>query len=251
MKISIITVVYNRINSITQALQSVQNQIFKDVEHLVIDGASTDGTLEVLNTYERNAIVLLSEPDDGIYFALNKGLKQSTGDIIGLMHSDDFFADEYVLKRVACAFEDPVVDLVYGDLDYVSKKNTSLIIRRWQPGEFNKNKLSRGWMPPHPTVFIRRRLIEKLGVYNTKYRISADYDLILRFFGQDHVRAVYIPQVLTKMRLGGLSNGSFMSILRKMQEDYAALRCNKVGGIWTLLLKNLRKINQFSIFFKN
>ena len=251
MKISIITVVYNRIYSINQALQSVKNQIFQDVEHLVIDGASTDGTLEVLKTYERNAIVLLSEPDDGIYFALNKGLKQSTGDIIGLMHSDDFFADEYVLKRVACAFEDPGVDLVYGDLDYVSKKNTSLLIRRWQPGEFNKNKLSRGWMPPHPTVFIRRRLIEKLGVYNTKYRISADYDLILRFFGQEHVRAVYIPQVLTKMRLGGLSNGSFMSILRKMQEDYTALRCNKVGGIWTLLLKNLRKINQFSIFFKN
>ena len=245
MKITVITAVYNRADSIAQAVQSVQTQSWHNVEHVVIDGASTDGTVQVLLSCLGARAVWLSEPDSGIYDALNKGLARSTGDVIGLMHSDDFFADVEVLARVAAAFADPGVDAVYGDLDYVAKDDTSHIIRRWRSGEYTPAKLARGWMPPHPTLYLRRSVIKRWGGYDTRYKIAADYDAILRYFGQGKIRAAYVPHVMVKMRVGGESNRSLARIWLKSREDYAALRRNGVGGMGALVLKNLGKLGQF------
>ena len=245
MKISVITAVYNRAGFIAQAAQSVQSQAWPDVEHVVIDGASTDGTVQILQSCLNTRAVWVSESDKGIYDALNKGLAHATGDVIGLMHSDDFFADDRVLERVAEAFADPLVDAVYGDLDYVAKHDTSRIIRRWRSGEYAPAKLARGWMPPHPTLYLRRSVIERWGGYDTSFRIAADYDAILRYFGQGQIRAVYIPHVLVKMRVGGESNRSLAKIWLKTREDYMALRRNGVGGVGALILKNLSKLGQF------
>ena len=246
MKISVITAVYNRVSSIEQAVQSVEDQTYDNVEHLVIDGAS-DGTLELLSSCMNDRSVLVSEPDKGIYDALNKGLVRATGDIVGMMHSDDYYADTRVLESVAKAFADPAIDAVYGDLDYVAKDNTSHILRHWSSGEYHASQLSRGWMPPHPTLYLRRSVIERWGGFDTNFQIAADYDAILRYFGQGRVRAAYIPRVLVKMRMGGESNRSLGRILLKSKEDYFALRRNNVGGLWTLVWKNLSKVRQYFI----
>jgi len=251
MKISIITAVFNRTDSIADALRSVQAQSWHNVEHVVVDGASTDGTLLVLQTCldvpARTGYQALwtSEPDRGIYDALNKGLARATGDVIGLMHSDDFFADHEVLASVATAFADPAVDAVYGDLDYVAKADTSNIVRLWRSGEYSPAKLAHGWMPPHPTLFLRRRVIERWGGFDTNFRIAADYDAILRYFGQGKIQPAYIPRVLVKMRLGGESNRSLGRIWLKTREDYTALRRNGVGGLGALIWKNVSKVGQF------
>jgi glycosyltransferase len=245
LKISVITASFNRVDTIAQALASVQGQTWKQVEHIVIDGASTDGTLAVIEAQRDRLAALLSEPDNGIYDALNKGFALSSGDVVGLMHSDDFYADERVLERVALAFADPAVDGVYGDLDYVAKADPPRIIRRWRSGTYQRSRLAYGWMPPHPTLFLRRAVIERWGGFDTSFRIAADYDAMLRYLARGNIRLAYIPEVLVKMRVGGESNRSLSRILRKSREDYAALRRNEVGGLGTLVWKNLSKLGQF------
>lgn len=245
MTISIITAVFNRAASIGHAIETVQRQTFADIEHLIIDGQSTDGTLEEVSRRTTPSLRLISEPDSGIYDALNKGINLARGDILGLMHSDDFLAHDRVLERVAKAFEDPAIDAVYGDLDYVAADNPNRIIRHWRAGAFKPNNLRRGWMPPHPALFIRRRVVEAHGAYDLRYRIAADYDAILRWFGRGGVRSAYIPEVLVKMRVGGESNRSLERILVKSKEDLQILRENEIGGVGTLLMKNVTKISQF------
>lgn len=245
MKISVITAVYNRADCIAHALQSVQSQNHKDLEHVIVDGASTDGTLDILRSTLDARASLVSEPDHGIYDALNKGFARASGDVVGLMHSDDFFADESVLAQVAAAFSDPLVDAVYGDLEYVAKTDTNRVIRRWRSGEYSAARLAWGWMPPHPTLFLRRRVIEEWGGFDTQFRIAADYDAILRYFGQGKIRPAYIPRVLVKMRVGGESNRSLGRIWLKSREDYRALQKNGVGGIGALFWKNASKVGQF------
>ncbi|HCQ66710.1 MAG TPA: glycosyl transferase [Rhodobacteraceae bacterium] len=245
MKISIVTVVYGAEKTIGEALESVARQSWKDIEHVVIDGASPDRTLEVIRDHERDNMVIVSEPDEGIYDALNKGYRLATGDVVGIVHADDILADHMVLERVAEAFADPEVDAVYGDLDYVAKEDPSRVIRHWQAGGFTRAKLRAGWMPPHPTLFLRRRVFETHGLFDTSFRIAADYDAILRYFGRAGVRSVYVPEVLVKMRVGGASNRSLRTILKKSREDYRALRKNGIGGIGALAGKNFSKIPQF------
>jgi glycosyltransferase involved in cell wall biosynthesis len=245
LKISIITVVWNRASTVGQAVASVRAQSWHDKEHIVMDGGSTDGTLDVLRAHRESLAVLVSEPDGGIYDALNKGMARASGDVIGVMHSDDFYAHEDVLKLVAQAFDDPAVDAVYGDLDYVAKDEPTRTIRRWRSGDYSPIRLAMGWMPPHPTLFVRRRMIEQWGGYDTSFRIAADYDSILRYFHRGSMRAAYVPQVLVKMRVGGESNRSLSKIWRKSREDYRALRGNGVGGIWALVWKNVSKLGQF------
>lgn len=245
MKISVITAVYNRVATIGDALDSVRAQTWPDVEHVVIDGASTDGTLELLQARRDGISVLVSEPDKGIYDALNKGIARATGDVIGLMHSDDLYADQSVLADVVAAFDDPKVDAVYGDLDYVAQADTSQVIRRWRSGAYSPELLRRGWMPPHPTLYLRRQVVERWGAFDDQYRIAADYDAVLRYFGRGGIRPAYVPRVLVKMRVGGESNRSVARILLKSKEDYAALRRNKVGGLATLVWKNVGKLGQF------
>jgi glycosyltransferase involved in cell wall biosynthesis len=242
--ISIITAAFNRVGTIGQAMGSVQHQTFTDIEHIIIDAQSTDGTLEKINRRRTSAVRLISEPDGGIYDALNKGMRMARGNILGVVHSDDFLAHNNVLERVAEAFTDPTIDAVYGDLDYVAADDTDRVVRHWRAGAFTPKKLSRGWMPPHPTLFVRRRVVETLGAYDTHYRIAGDYDAILRWFGSG-IRSVYIPEVLVKMRAGGESNRSLERILLKSREDLAALRKNKIGGIGALMLKNISKVPQF------
>lgn len=245
MLISIVTAVYNRREVIGGALASVASQSYVSREHILIDGASTDGTLDLLHAQLHPDQTLVSERDGGIYEALNKGIAKAKGDVIGLLHSDDLFASPDVLTWVAALFSDPKVDAVYGDLQYVSARNTDYVIRHWTAGHFEPAYLSRGWMPPHPTLFLRREVFERFGNYDTSYRISADYDAILRYFGKGKIRSAYIPEVLVKMRVGGESNESLSKLLQKSREDYRALRTNGVGGINTLAAKNLSKIKQF------
>ena len=244
MKISIITCVHNRAATIADAIDSVCAQTYADFEHIIVDAQSNDGTLDIIRARQGHRMLVNSGPDGGIYDALNKGVAQAAGDVIGLVHSDDWLADDRVLERVAAAFEGGA-DVAYGDLDYVSALNPGAIIRSWKAGAFHPNRLRWGWMPPHPALFIRRDLFAEIGLYDTRYRIAADYDLILRLFSKSGLRVAYIPEVLVKMRAGGASNGSLKQVFRKSVEDYRVLRSNNVGGFATLAAKNLRKIGQF------
>jgi len=245
MKISVITAVYNARETVAEAIESVLSQDYADVELVVIDGASTDGTKELLELYRDRIGVFISEPDHGIYDALNKGIQHATGDVVGFLHADDLFADSAVLSTVAAAFSDTNVDAVYGDLEYVSKAEPDKVVRYWNSGTFSLSKLKHGWMPPHPTFYVRRSVYEKQGSFDTSFSIAADYDCMLRFLGRVKVKVSYIPQVMVKMRLGGASNRSLANIIRKSKEDYRALHHNGVGGLWALFWKNLSKLPQF------
>lgn len=245
MLISVVTAVFNRVGTVGQALQSVREQSYQPVESIVQDGASTDGTVALIKGLEFSELDLISEQDGGIYDAINRGISRANGDVIGLLHSDDYFADTYVLEKVAAAFADPTVDGVYGDLDYVSESDTSKIVRRWRSGTYDRKKLKQGWMPPHPTVYLRREVFDKFGLYDTSYRIGADYDAMLRYLWAGNLNMTYIPHVMVKMRVGGASNATLRHILKKSREDYRSIRNNGVGGLGTLLQKNTSKIRQF------
>lgn len=245
MKISVVTAVYNNRDTIAEALDSALAQTHPDVELIVIDGGSTDGTLEVLRGYADRLAVLVSEPDRGIYDALNKGIARASGEVVGFLHSDDLFADAKVLSWIDAAFANPATDAVYGDLLYVRKADPGRVVRGWRAGAFTPSRLARGWMPPHPTFYVRRALYGQLGGFDATYRIAADYDCMLRFLGKGGIRVAYIPAVLVKMRVGGASNRSLRNILRKSREDYRALRKNGVGGMAALVWKNLSKMPQF------
>lgn len=245
MKISIVTAVFNRVVTISDALSSMEAQRYQNVEHIIQDGGSGDGTLDIIKKFDASSAKLVSEPDSGIYDAINKGISRASGGVIGLMHSDDFFADDMVLQRVAEAFRDRKVDGVYGDLDYVSASNTDRIIRRWRSGPYRADLLKRGWMPPHPTLYLRREVFDRWGLYDTSMSIAADYEAMLRYLVKGNIHLSYIPEVLVKMRVGGESNRSLSRILQKSQEDYTALRRYGVGGIGTLMAKNFSKLEQF------
>jgi glycosyltransferase len=244
-RISVVTAVYNNRETIAAALDSVLEQARADVELIVIDGGSTDGTLDVLKSYADRLDVLVSEPDRGIYDALNKGIRRTSGEVVGFLHSDDLFADTKVLSRVTAAFADPGVGAVYGDLLYVRKDAPDRVVRYWRAGRFSRRGLARGWMPPHPTLYVRRGLYAQHGLFDTTFRIAADYDFTLRLLSREGIGVRYIPEVLVKMRVGGASNRSLRNILLKSHEDLRALRRNQVGGLGTLTWKNLSKLPQF------
>jgi glycosyltransferase len=243
--ISLITATRNSIATVAECLDSVALQRGVDLQHIVIDGASGDGTEAILAKQASAFDVLVSEPDSGIYDALNKGIALARGDVIGFLHSDDLFAHEHVLLRVAEAFADPRVDAVYGDLEYVSRDNPQHVVRHWESAPFCPELLRQGWMPPHPTLYVRRSVYEQVGGFDLSYRIAADYDFMLRLFSRPGLQPRYIPEVLVRMRVGGVSNRSLSTIYRKSMEDLRALRKNQIGGISTLLRKNLSKVVQF------
>jgi glycosyltransferase involved in cell wall biosynthesis len=249
MKISIVTATWQCAEMIGDCLASVAAQSHTEREHIVIDGGSTDGTLALLQAHREQLAVLVSEPDEGIYDALNKGLVGASGDVVGLLHADDLYAHSKVLARVANAFDDPAVEAVYGDLVYVARQDTSRVLRYWRAGDYEPARLRRGWMPPHPTLYLRRSLYERFGMFDTRYQIAADYDLMLRMLthldGNGEGRVRYLPEVLVRMRVGGVSNRSLRQLLRKSWEDYQALRANQVGGVAALAWKNLSKLPQF------
>jgi glycosyltransferase len=245
MRISVVTAVYNRGDTLPQALDSLLGQTYPSLEHVVQDGGSTDGTLEALKANSAGDMALESGPDEGLYDAINRGIARASGDVVGLLHSDDFLADSGVLASVADALADPSIDGVYGDLDYVASDDTNRVIRRWRSGEYTPGRLKRGWMPPHPTLYLRREVFERWGAYDTDFRIAADYEAMLRWLVRGQIRLAYIPRVLVKMRVGGESNRSLGRILRKSREDYRAMRRHGVGGLGTLAAKNFTKLEQF------
>jgi glycosyltransferase len=227
-------------------LRSVATQSYRDIEHIVVDGASSDGTLHLLQRHRAGLATLLSEKDNGIYYALNKGVSHARGDVIGFLHADDLFNGPHSLSRVAAAFADPDVVAVYGDLLYVSRSDPSRIVRYWRSGAFSPKRLKFGWMPPHPTLYVRRDVYGSLGPFDTSFQIAADYDFMLRLLNSPaRGRVAYIPEVLVRMRVGGISNRSFRNLVRKSAEDYRALRKNGVGGLTALCLKNGTKFGQF------
>jgi glycosyltransferase len=245
MKISVITIAYNSGHSIADAITSVVSQTYPDVEYIIVDGKSKDNTVEVVKSFGTKISKFVSEPDKGIYDALNKGIRMATGDVIGFMHSDDLFASDDILAKVAALFNANAIDSVYGDLEYVYKEDTNKVLRYWKSGSFSLRKLRMGWMPPHPTFYVKRAVYEKYGVFNTSFRISADYDTMLRFLGKYRISTLYLPEVMVKMRVGGASNRSLKNIIQKSKEDYQAIQDNNFGTIFTLLFKNLRKVTQF------
>lgn len=245
LKISVVTAVFNRADTVGDALASVRAQRCPAVEHIVIDGGSTDGTLDILHEHRGQLATLVSERDKGIYDALNKGVRLATGDVVGFLHADDMFEAPESLARVAAAFEDPSVGAVYGDLVYVRKDDPSHVVRYWQAGPYVPGCLARGWMPPHPTFYVRRSVYAQMGLFDTRFRISADYESILRILGRGGVKPAYLPHVLVRMRLGGVSNRSLGSMLLKSTEDYAAMRLNRLGGVSALVRKNFVKLPQF------
>jgi glycosyltransferase involved in cell wall biosynthesis len=245
VKVSIITAVYNSAATVGRAIESVAAQRHCDLEHLIVEGQSTDASLAAIESARHPRLRLISESDEGIYDALNKGISAATGDVIGFVHSDDFLAHENAITRIAEEFRMPEVEAVFSDLDYVSKHDSEKVIRYWATGPYRPGCLRQGWMPAHPTLYLRRAVYERLGGYDTSFAIAADYDFILRYFSQATGKSVYIPEVLYKMRMGGVSNRNLMRIRQKMGEDYRALQRNKVGGISTLFIKNFSKLGQF------
>lgn len=245
-KISVITAVYNNEHHIEDALQSVLTQSYPNVEVIVIDGGSKDRTMEIVRRYQDKIHVLVSERDQGIYDALNKGIQKATGDVIGFLHSDDLFASAQVLETVAKAFQTNFVDGVYSDLNYVKEDDKKFqVIRYWKSNSFKMDLLKKGWMPPHPTLYLKKSVYDQIGPFNTQYRISADYDFILRTFNSPQYKFTYLPMVTVQMRVGGESNKNLKKIIQKSSEDFEILSKNGFPTLTTLLLKNISKLNQF------
>ena len=246
MLITIITAVYNNKACIGTSLESVAAQTYPHIEHIVIDGGSADGTLDIIESRRRRIARLVSEPDKGIYDALNKGIRLATGDVIGFLHSDDVYENNSVIEKVASLISANPVDSCYGDLLYVNKNNLSKIVRYWRSGQYREGLFLGGWMPPHPTFFVRRGVYEKYGVFNPALGSAADYELMLRFLVKHKISTAYIPEVLVRMRTGGASNRSVMDRLHANRMDRLAWDFNGLKpSPFTLFMKPLRKLGQF------
>ncbi len=245
MKLSLITVTFNCENTLEDTFRSVQEQQCEDLEYIVIDGGSTDRTVEIIEKYDDIITFWSSSPDEGIYDAMNKGLKKATGDYVGFLHADDIFFSSITMSKIMTELKEHKPDAMYGDLEYVNSTDTDKVIRRWESCVYSPELLGKGWMPPHPTVYIKRDVIQQTGSFDTTYKIAADYDYILRLFTQQTLKFLYLPVVLVKMRLGGASNKSISNVILKSKEDIRALKKNGVGGLFTLIRKNVSKIPQF------
>ncbi len=239
-----ITVCFNAESTILQCIQSVFSQNYKNIEYIIIDGGSTDNTLHIINQYEDKVSIFLSEPDGGIYDAMNKGIKLAGGDIIGMLNADDAFADDDILSIVAEAFKQSQVPIIYGDLDFVNSQGA--VVRKWRSGQYAQGMFNWGWMPPHPTFYCNRELFHQFGFYSLEYGTAADYELMLRFMHHHRIKAFYIKKVLIGMKIGGISNKSFGNRVKGLFFDFKAMRNNGILlPVVTLVCKPLRKINQY------
>lgn len=238
MKISIITVVYNNKNTIRDAIDSVLHQTYKDIEYIIIDGNSTDGTIEIINSYGNKITTFVSESDKGIYDAMNKGIALATGDVLGILNSDDFYIDEFVIEKVVKVFEEKDVDSLFADLVYVKFDNVNKTVRHYDSSQFHPEKFAYGWMPAHPTFFLKRSAYTAYGLFKTDYKIAADYELLVRLLYKYKLTYFYLPEVLIKMRMGGVSTSGFKSNMILNQEIIRACREN---GIQTNMFKVLSK----------
>lgn len=243
--ISLVTATYDASKTLLCCLQSVGNQTVIP-EHIIIDGCSTDQTLKRAGEYLGHPLQIISEPDNGIYDAMNKGIQKVRGDIVGVLNADDFYASPDVLQEVAGVFKDKAVDACYGDLCYVDYHDTDKVVRYWRSNAYNYRKFYWGWMPPHPTFFVRKSVYERFGFFNVNLGSAADYELMLRFLVRYRLHAKYIPRVFVKMRTGGVSNASLQNRLLANRMDRKAWTANDLTPYpWTLAMKPLRKIGQW------
>ncbi len=249
MKISIITITYNSEKTVEDTIKSVVSQDFPNVEYLIIDGLSKDKTLQVVNKYSAYIDKVVSEKDKGLYDALNKGIKHATGEVVGMLHSDDVYANNQVLSKVAQQFAiDPTLEAVYADLVFVDRENTDKVLRTWKSGAYKEDAFKQGWMPPHPTFFVKKSVYERLGGFNLDLKLSADYELMLRFIHKEKIKIAYLPEIIVKMRMGGISNTSFFVKLKANMEDKLAWKLNGVKPGWfTTIRKPLKKLSQYFV----
>ena len=245
MKISVITVTYNSAATIVDSLRSVAAQTHPDVEHIIIDGGSKDATLALVAEHGHCVARVVSEPDDGIYDAMNKGFRLASGELVGCLNSDDEFMSPDVLADIARAATESGADAVYGDIIYVNPTRANPLVRYWRAGDYALRKVRVGWMPPHPSLYVRRSIVERIGAFDPALRIAGDYEFMLKLFSQPNLHMAYVPKVLVSMRVGGASQRSFGAILKKSREDLLALRRHRMGGIVALTCKNLRKVPMF------
>jgi glycosyltransferase involved in cell wall biosynthesis len=223
MKISIITVCFNSADTIEDTINSVANQKNVNVEHLLVDGASTDKTIEIIKKHA-SVTALLSEPDRGIYDAMNKGIALATGDVVGTLNADDFYVNENVLEEVAHIFMDSSVEACYADLVYVHQQDTNKIVRYWKSEDYLLGLFKSGWMPAHPTFFVRKSVYDRLGGFNLDYKIAADFELLFRFIEQNKINTKYLPKVLVKMRMGGTTNKNLSNVITQNKEIITVLK---------------------------
>jgi len=246
MKISIITVCFNSAETITDTLRSVSDQTYPDIEHIVVDGASSDNTKALIEEHGKHVSKLISEPDFGIYDAMNKGLAMSTGEVVGFLNSDDIYADPRALERVAQAFGNLEVGAVYGDIVFVARLDTRHVVRLWTSRPHTPGLCSRGWMPPHPSLYVRRSIYEKHGNYDLAFPAAADFEMALRLLDIERVSSVYVPAIQVRMRMGGQSTRSIRNIISGSREVSRACRKHGLpGGIRFAVARLLVKLPQF------
>jgi len=252
LKITIITATYNSIRHLPEVLECISQQTYPNIEHVIIDGGSTDGTVEYIRQ-SGLPVLLISEPDKGIYDALNKGIRLATGDIIGFLHSDDVFASPQTVENIVRAFStsSPLggvrdgASVLHGDLIFIDQHDSTKVVRYWKSHIYRHGMLQKGWMPPHPTVFMRREVYEKHGLFNINLKCAADYDYILRVFQDNTLQFSYLPEVITKMRIGGVSTRGLKNLANMKKEDYQVLKANNMPfPIWILFAKNISKLPQ-------
>ena len=229
MTISIITATYNSAATLRSTFDSILQQTYRDIDYIVIDGGSTDGTIDIIREYEPRfggLIRWISEPDHGIYDAMNKGIRMAKGDVVGILNSDDFYASNYVLSEIAKNIVD--VDAVYGDLVFIDASDTSRVVRQWHGSQYQKGAFLKGWHPAHPTFYARKRLFDTMGAFDTTFKVSADFELMLRFFERGDITSRYIPMVFVKMRMGGESTGSIKKIIEGNRNVIRAFKKNSL-----------------------
>ncbi len=244
MKVSIITIAYNSAETIEDTIRSVVGQDYANIEYIVVDGGSTDSTLDIIKKYEARISQFISEPDRGIYDAMNKGVKMATGELVGILNSDDIYANNQVISDIVKALGER--DSIYADLVYVDRENTEKITRKWISGAYHQGCFLKGWMPPHPTFFLRKSIYDKFGLYNLELKSAADYELMLRMLHKHKISTTYLNKIITKMRVGGQSNVTLSNRLKANKEDRRAWEINGLKpGVFTLIRKPLSKIKQF------
>ena len=245
-KISIITVAFNSVKTIQDTIESILLQDYKNIEYIIIDAGSSDGTVEIIKSFGDKITYFISESDHGIYDGMNKGIKAASGDLIGILNSDDFYPNNFILSNVAKTFINNQCDAVYGDLVYVRDYDKNKIVRYWQAGDYSALKIKNGWMLPHPTFFVKKSIYDRFGLYNTELKRAADYEMILKLLYKQNISVKYIPMILVNMRMGGASNSSLMNRIKANKEDGLAWTKNQLNKpMFIRIKKPLQKVRQF------